>query len=274
MIDARVPITNASISTERRTWRRVAPSVRSVASSRVRWAIVIDRVLAITKLPTNRAIPPKASRKSWKMLRNPLVSLVACWACCWPVLTCALGPSSGLICVHDVLRRVAVLGRDADRVVLADLVEDPLSLGQREDRRSWRRRARRRPRSRRFRRSGNAGRARARRPRSRRRPCSSSCSRSTSRCRSHSRPVGKRAARQRERVEVLAGGRVAEGQAGRAAARDHLAVAADELGAVRDAARTPAPQTGAPAPAAAAKPAARASSASCRCCSTRSRSCR
>ena len=81
MIDASVPITNASTRTERRTWRRVAPSVRSVASSRVRCAIVIDRVLAITKLPTNRAIPPNASRKSWKMLRNPLVSLVACWAC-------------------------------------------------------------------------------------------------------------------------------------------------------------------------------------------------
>ena len=60
----------------------VAPSVRSVASSRVRCAIVIDSVLAITKLPTNRAMPPNASRKSWKMLRNPLVSLVACWACC------------------------------------------------------------------------------------------------------------------------------------------------------------------------------------------------
>ncbi len=95
--EASTPITNASISTERRTWRRVAPSVRSVASSRVRCAIVIDRVLAITKLPTNSAIPPNASRKSWKMLRNPLVSFVAWWACPWPVLTWELGPSSGLI---------------------------------------------------------------------------------------------------------------------------------------------------------------------------------
>ena len=80
-IEASVPITNASTSTERSTWRRVAPSVRSVASSRVRCAIVIDSVFAITKLPTNSAMPPNASRKSWKMLRNPLVSLVACWAC-------------------------------------------------------------------------------------------------------------------------------------------------------------------------------------------------
>ncbi len=35
-IEASVPITNASTRTERRTWRRVAPSVRSVANSRVR----------------------------------------------------------------------------------------------------------------------------------------------------------------------------------------------------------------------------------------------
>ena len=96
-IDASVPIANASTSTERRTWRRDAPSVRSVASSRVRWAIVIDSVFAITKLPTNSAIPPNASRKSWKMLRKPLVSFVACCACACPVLTWALGPSSGLI---------------------------------------------------------------------------------------------------------------------------------------------------------------------------------
>ena len=40
--DASVPITSASTKIERRTWRRVAPSVRSVANSRVRCAIVID----------------------------------------------------------------------------------------------------------------------------------------------------------------------------------------------------------------------------------------
>ena len=95
--EATRPITKASIITDVRTWRRVAPSVRSVASSRVRCAIVIERVLAITKLPTNRAIPPNASRKSWKMVINPLVSLV-CWAACpCPVLTWLFGGSSGRI---------------------------------------------------------------------------------------------------------------------------------------------------------------------------------
>ncbi len=58
--------------------RAVAPSVRSVASSRVRWAIVIESVFAITKLPTNSATPANASRKSWMIVRKPLVFFVAC----------------------------------------------------------------------------------------------------------------------------------------------------------------------------------------------------
>ena len=41
----------------------IAPSVRSVANSRVRCAIVIESEFAITKLPTKSAIPPNASRK-------------------------------------------------------------------------------------------------------------------------------------------------------------------------------------------------------------------
>ena len=49
--------------TVQRTWREVAPSVRSVANSRARCATVIDSVLAITNDPTKRAMPPKASRK-------------------------------------------------------------------------------------------------------------------------------------------------------------------------------------------------------------------
>ena len=62
-IDARMPITSASSTTESRTWRRDAPSVRSVASSRVRCAIVIDSELTMTNAPTKSAISPKASRK-------------------------------------------------------------------------------------------------------------------------------------------------------------------------------------------------------------------
>ena len=43
--EATKPISAASKTTERRTWRRVAPSIRSSASSRVRWATVIENVL-------------------------------------------------------------------------------------------------------------------------------------------------------------------------------------------------------------------------------------
>ena len=61
--EATKPMTRPSSTTERSTCRRDAPSVRRVASSRVRCAIVIERVLKITKAPTKRAIPPNASRK-------------------------------------------------------------------------------------------------------------------------------------------------------------------------------------------------------------------
>ena len=43
--EATVPMASASTTTERSTWRRVAPSARSSASSRERCATVIDSVL-------------------------------------------------------------------------------------------------------------------------------------------------------------------------------------------------------------------------------------
>ena len=45
MSEATVPITSDSVRTDRSTWRRLAPSARSSASSRERWATVMDRVL-------------------------------------------------------------------------------------------------------------------------------------------------------------------------------------------------------------------------------------
>ena len=96
--DASAPITNASTSTERRTCRCVAPSVRRVASSRVRCAIVIESVLAITKEPTNSATPANESRKSSMIARNALVSFCACFACASLVRACAFGGRIGLTC--------------------------------------------------------------------------------------------------------------------------------------------------------------------------------
>ena len=53
---------NASARTERNTCRRLAPTMRSKASSRVRWPTVIEKVLKIVNPPTNREM--KAKTKS------------------------------------------------------------------------------------------------------------------------------------------------------------------------------------------------------------------
>ena len=66
--DAITPTTDASASTEENTCRRDAPTQRSNAISRVRWAITIVKVLPITRQATNSAItanmpntPPRTS---------------------------------------------------------------------------------------------------------------------------------------------------------------------------------------------------------------------
>ena len=80
-------MTSASRMIERRTCRREAPSVRNVASSRVRWAIVIESEFAITKLPTKRATPAKPSRNFCRNEMNAFVSLASSCACARPVRT-------------------------------------------------------------------------------------------------------------------------------------------------------------------------------------------
>ena len=59
------------------TWRRVAPSARSMANSRRRWATVIEKALKMMKAPTNTATPPKASSAG---CRNELIDVAACGA--------------------------------------------------------------------------------------------------------------------------------------------------------------------------------------------------
>ncbi len=65
------PSSVASVRTERRTWRRSAPSARSRPSSRVRWAISIEKVLTMRKTPTSTAIPAKPSMTYLITSRNP-----------------------------------------------------------------------------------------------------------------------------------------------------------------------------------------------------------
>ena len=70
MTDASVPTTSDSITIDQSTCCRDAPTVRSVANSRVRCAIVIESEFAITKLPTKSAIPANASRKPRRKVMN------------------------------------------------------------------------------------------------------------------------------------------------------------------------------------------------------------
>ena len=59
--DASRPITSASSSTRPRTWRRVAPTIRSSPNSFVRCATVIESELKIVNEPTSTATPANAS---------------------------------------------------------------------------------------------------------------------------------------------------------------------------------------------------------------------
>ena len=72
--DANSPRTNASRTTEVTSWRRLAPSVRSIANSRVRWATVIEKVLKIRKEATNSDTPAKMSRAVRRMFMNSSTS--------------------------------------------------------------------------------------------------------------------------------------------------------------------------------------------------------
>jgi hypothetical protein len=68
-----------------------------VASSRIRCATVIASVLAITKLPTKRAIPPKPSRKYFMKLSPCWVSSLSAVACAAALFTCVVSDMSGRI---------------------------------------------------------------------------------------------------------------------------------------------------------------------------------
>ena len=93
--EATRPITRPSSTTERRTCLREAPSVRSVANSRVRWATVIDSVLKITNAPTSSAMPAKPSSTLRIMPMPSLTSAASSSACLALSLTSRL---PGTIC--------------------------------------------------------------------------------------------------------------------------------------------------------------------------------
>ncbi len=88
--EATTPSAPASPITLASTWRRVAPSERSMANSRMRWATVIEKALKMMKAPTITATPPKASRMVRKTLpMASLTALVESATLCAEVLTSA-----------------------------------------------------------------------------------------------------------------------------------------------------------------------------------------
>ena len=120
--------------------------MRSVASSRVRWAIVIESVFTITNAPTKRATNPNASRNFCRNERKDVVSLASCLASCSPVRTCAVGgrterissSSFGVVCVAVFDTRISsswpsfwnsrcAVGRSKIAIVAPPIVETPPS---------------------------------------------------------------------------------------------------------------------------------------------------
>src|SRR3954462_13426891 len=81
------PIVKPSVITERMTWPRDAPSVRSSANSRIRCVTVIEKVLKMMNAPTNSEIPANASSSVVRKLRLLLMSSDCLCASSWPVRT-------------------------------------------------------------------------------------------------------------------------------------------------------------------------------------------
>ncbi len=70
------PTASASVTTDRLIWRREAPRARSRASSRLRWATRIEKVLMMRKTPTTSEIPANTSRN---VCRKPRISSRVSW---------------------------------------------------------------------------------------------------------------------------------------------------------------------------------------------------
>ena len=92
-IDAVMPTRTASNSTDPTTWRCPAPMARSSASSRLRWATMIEKVLKMMKEPTSSATTPKMSRN---VLKNDRLSFRLFWlslVMSFPLITSTLAVS-------------------------------------------------------------------------------------------------------------------------------------------------------------------------------------
>ena len=91
MSEETTPTMAASPSTERKTWRRLAPTTRSMASSRARCPTVMEKVLKMVKAPTNSEIKANTSKAVEKNERAWSMELVCSLTTVWPVTTSAPG---------------------------------------------------------------------------------------------------------------------------------------------------------------------------------------
>ena len=94
MVDPSRPSTRASSSTLRETCRREAPRARRRASSRLRWATRIEKVLTMRYAPTTSATPAKISRKVWRNFTPLRIWLADSSAASSPVSARTWGGSS------------------------------------------------------------------------------------------------------------------------------------------------------------------------------------
>ena len=85
------PVTAASPRTDRNTWRRLAPTMRSRASSRVRCPTMIENVLKMVNAPTNREMNAKTSSAVEKKDSAWSTEFVLSFTTVWPVTTCTPG---------------------------------------------------------------------------------------------------------------------------------------------------------------------------------------
>ena len=127
------PIVSASSSTELSTWRRVAPSVRSSASSRERCATVIENVLKIRNAPTSTAMNANASRPVVRKERPWRMSSPSLSASCAAVRTWASRRQQRGDLALEVRLRDARAPRHEREVDLAGLVEQRLRGREVED---------------------------------------------------------------------------------------------------------------------------------------------
>jgi len=126
------PSTKASSTIEPSTCRLLAPSVRSMPSSRMRWATVIENVLKIRNEPTSSAMKPMISSRTFRKESDLAVSL-----------DCRCGRLLRGLNLHGYRHDLADARRQGggvdalgggygDLVELPALVGQPLGLGQRE----------------------------------------------------------------------------------------------------------------------------------------------